>query len=105
MPVTVTNCLKLPEAFVLTVTVNRPGNPEFLYTLDTHGAVLEPSNSLTVVAPNLKPVAPLPPVTSLPAGNIPETITATLTETAPAPQLLSTITAHLTIPSGFVIGG
>jgi hypothetical protein len=104
MPVTVTNCLKVPESFVLTVTVNRPGDPEFLYTLDTKGAVLEPSSSLTIVAPDLKPVSPLPPVTSLPTGNVPETITATLTETAPVPQLLSTITANVTIPSGAVIG-
>jgi hypothetical protein len=99
MPVTVTNCLKAPEGWTLTVTVNRPGDPEFLYTLSTGAGVQQAGGSITVT-PDLKPVSPSAPITTPPTSPIPETITATLTETFPTPQVLSTITDTILIPVG-----
>jgi hypothetical protein len=84
---TIRNCGAVPESVALTVTVPGSSRPPFAFS--SGGAVLQPNNTVTMFANPIGVVQP--------GGTY--TVIGVLTETGPAPAVLSTITTTVTIPT------
>jgi hypothetical protein len=91
---TIRNCSSVGQSYQLNVSV--PGSATVPFNFSTGGATLQPGRSLTMFA---SPIGSTP--LQLHYGQTYEVV-ATLTETGPTPQTLSTISTPVTMPPGVV---
>ena len=91
---TIRNCSNIPEAMTLNVSV--PGSTTVPFSFSTSFGRLQPGQSLTM---NASPIGSTP--LQLHYGQTYDVV-GTLSETAPTPGTLATVTTPVTMPQGVV---